>query len=127
MVEAKDFSADASPLEGTRSSVDSILPYTDKIFQMFGFFFPWKSIPYLKLSFIKLHVYVIIGYIKSKWQISPIHDDVIKWKHFPRYWPFVQGIPRLPLNSPHKGQRRAHYDVIVMHSVIGNHLASNVI
>ena len=23
-----------------------------------------------------------------------IHDDVIKWKHFPRYWPFVLGIPR---------------------------------
>ena len=21
-----------------------------------------------------------------------IHDDVIKWKHFPRYWPFVRGI-----------------------------------
>ena len=23
-----------------------------------------------------------------------IHDDVIKWKHFPRYWPFVRGIRR---------------------------------
>ena len=21
-----------------------------------------------------------------------VHCDVIKWKHFPRYWPFVQGI-----------------------------------
>ena len=21
-----------------------------------------------------------------------LHDDVIKWKHFPRYWPFVRGI-----------------------------------
>ena len=21
------------------------------------------------------------------------HDDVIKWKHFPRHWPFVRGIP----------------------------------
>ena len=21
-----------------------------------------------------------------------IHDDVIKWKHFPRYWPFVRGM-----------------------------------
>ena len=20
------------------------------------------------------------------------HDDVIKWKHFPRYWTFVRGI-----------------------------------
>ena len=23
-----------------------------------------------------------------------IQDDVIKWKHFPRYWPFVRGIHR---------------------------------
>ena len=75
-----------------------------------------------------------------------IHDDVIKWTHFPRYWPFVRGIHRSPVNSPHKGQRRgalmfslicvwingwvnnreagdlrryrAHYDVIVMICVI---------
>ena len=32
------------------------------------------------------------------------HDDVIKWKHFPRYWPFVWGIHRSPVNFPHKGQ-----------------------
>ena len=71
-----------------------------------------------------------------------VHDDVIKWKHFPRYRPFVRGIHRSPVNSPHKGQwrgalmfslicvwinvwvnnreagdlrrYRAHYDVIVM-------------
>ena len=70
------------------------------------------------------------------------HDDVINWKHFPRYWPFVRGIHRSPVNSPHKGQwrgalmfslicvwingwvnngetgdlrrHRPHYDVIVM-------------
>ena len=34
------------------------------------------------------------------------HDDVIKWKHFPRYWPFVRRIHRSPVNSPHKGQWR---------------------
>ena len=34
------------------------------------------------------------------------HDDVIKWKHFPRYWPFVRGIHRSPVNSSHKGQWR---------------------
>ena len=34
------------------------------------------------------------------------HDDVIKWKHFPRYWPFERGIHRLPANSPHKDQWR---------------------
>ena len=77
----------------------------------------------------------------SNLPIRPFHDDVIKWKHFPRYWPFVRGIHRSPVNSPHKGQwrvalvfslictwingwvnnreagdlrrHRAHYDVIV--------------
>ena len=34
------------------------------------------------------------------------HDDVIKWKYFPRYRPFVRGIHRSPANSPHKGQWR---------------------
>ena len=73
------------------------------------------------------------------------HDDVIKWKPFPRYWPFVRRIHRSPVNSPHKGQWRGalmfslicvwindwvnngeagdlrryhiHYDVTVMYSV----------
>ena len=34
------------------------------------------------------------------------HDDVIKWKHFPLHWPFVRGIHRSPVYSPHKGQWR---------------------
>ena len=34
------------------------------------------------------------------------HDDVIKSTHFPRYWPFVRGIHRSPVNSLHKGQWR---------------------
>ena len=37
---------------------------------------------------------------------NPYHDDVIKWKHFPRNWPFVRGIHRSPVNSPHIGQWR---------------------
>ena len=74
------------------------------------------------------------------------HDDVIKWKHFPRYWPLVREIHRSPVNFPHKGQWRGalmftlicarinswvnngeagdlrrhpgHYDVIVMSSIV---------
>ena len=42
------------------------------------------------------------------------HDDVIKWKHFPRYWPFVRGIHRSPVNSLHKGQWRG----VLMFSLI---------
>ena len=45
---------------------------------------------------------------ESRWRsqnrLWNIHDDVIKWKHFPRYSPFVRGIHRSPVNSPHKGQ-----------------------
>ena len=33
-------------------------------------------------------------------------DDAIKWKPFPCYWPFVRGIHRSPVDSPHKGQWR---------------------
>ena len=33
--------------------------------------------------------------------ILAFHDDVIKWKHFPHYWPFVRRIQRSPVNSPH--------------------------
>ena len=39
-------------------------------------------------------------------KFSAAQFDVIKWKHFPRYWPFVRGIHRSPVNSPHKGQWR---------------------
>ena len=39
----------------------------------------------------------------SGYHYNVIHDDAIKWKHFPRYWPFVRGIHRSPVNSPHKG------------------------
>ena len=42
-----------------------------------------------------------------KWALKIVyHDDIIKWKHFPRYWPFVRGIHRSPVNFPHKGQWR---------------------
>ena len=39
------------------------------------------------------------------------HCTVVSWwRHqmeaFPRYWPFVRGIHRWPVNSPHKGQWR---------------------
>ena len=34
------------------------------------------------------------------------HDDVIQWKHFPRYWPFVRGMHRSPMDSRHKAQWR---------------------
>ena len=81
----------------------------------------------------------------TKFPFHCFHDDVIKWKHFARNWPFVRGIHRSPVISPHKGQwrgalmfslicawindwvnnreagdsrhHRDHYDVIVMLSL----------
>ena len=81
---------------------------------------------------------------QHKQRIFRVHDDVIKW-HFPRYWPFVRGIHRSPMNSSHKGQwrgalmfslicdriniwinnreagdlrrKRSHYDVIIMYTM----------
>ena len=38
------------------------------------------------------------------WRV--FHDDIIKWKHFARYWPFVRGIQRSTVNAPHEGQWR---------------------
>ena len=39
-------------------------------------------------------------------QSENVHEDVIKWKHLPRYCPCVWGIHRSPVNSPNKGQWR---------------------
>ena len=46
---------------------------------------------------------VIFNQLKAKFMD---HADVIKCKHFPRYWPFVRKIHRTPVDSPHKGQWR---------------------
>ena len=57
-----------------------------------------KSSPVLVTQFIRC----VKGHQRVK--CAQTHDDVIKWKHFPCYWPFVRGIHRLPVNSQHKGQ-----------------------
>ena len=55
---------------------------------------------------IDIHVYFLsLNTEMTRGRQGP-HDDVIKWKHFPCYWPFVRGIHRSPVNSPHKGQWR---------------------
>ena len=41
---------------------------------------------------------------REYWSAWLYHDAIIKWKQFPQYWPFVQGIHWSPVNSPHKGQ-----------------------
>ena len=55
--------------------------------------------------------------VLSPSQTLCVYDDVIKRKHFPHYWPFVRGIHRSPVNSPHKGQWRGtdvFFDLILI-------------
>ena len=35
--------------------------------------------------------------------VAELQDDVMTWKRFRRCWPFVRGIHRSPVDSPHKG------------------------
>ena len=51
--------------------------------------------------------------------VNSFHDDVIKWKHLPRYWPFVRGIHRSPVNSSHKGQWRVAFENTIFHCDTG--------
>ena len=42
---------------------------------------------------------VILKNIQYPARSIEIHDDVIKWKHFPHHWPFVREIHWSPVNS----------------------------
>ena len=73
-------------------------------------FYPKTSSVLSKFMYDEVKVTLIILLFASYFSIDTSycisHDDVNKCKHFPRYWPFVQGILRSPVNSPHKGQSR---------------------
>ena len=121
-------------LTGDRyNSVRSLPPWPEMTFMLFGLYHLEET----KMLLFGSHPLEIFF---NK------HDDVIKWKHFRRYWPFVRGIHRSPVISPHTGQwRRAlmfslictwmngwvnnreagelrryrvHYDVIVMDNCV---------
>ena len=67
-------------------------------------------VPSLDMEMIALSTVImtwsnITWYGIRYWKLIHL-DDVMKWRHFPRYWPFVWGIHRSPVNSPHKGQWR---------------------
>ena len=67
------------------------------IYCMFSSFkFPYQMWHQLSID----HTYLVNAYHSC---LIFLHGDVIKWKHFPRYWDYVRGIHRSPVNSPHKG------------------------
>ena len=53
-----------------------------------------------------LNIFFVSASMASENSLFTPDDDVIKWKYFPRYWPFVRGIQRYAADSPHKGQWR---------------------
>ena len=66
----------------------------------------WKDVTRLESVVLSLYVAPILS-IRWRWlYICDFNDDVIKWKHFQRYWSFVRGVHWLPVNSLHKGQWR---------------------
>ena len=67
------------------------------------FYWPWQCVSnHTLLMMVAIYrqanpLLVIVAMCRQ----SPIvvddgnmHDDAIKWKHFPRYWPVVRGIHR---------------------------------
>ena len=72
----------------------------------------WKKISSVCLVTATVQFrYGMVNFLQSTLNVAFVtleQNDVIKWKHFPRYWlhVFVRGIYRSPVNSPHKGQWR---------------------
>ena len=58
-------------------------------------------------NYLDDHCFDLFPYgVQASIMIGSVDHDYVKWKYFPRYWPFVRGIHRSPLTSPHKGQWR---------------------
>ena len=61
----------------------------------------------------RYYKYKKMNFLCTSWRFI-LHDDVIKWKHFPRYWPFVRAYAPVSSDFPHKGQWRG----VLMFSLI---------
>ena len=61
------------------------------------------------ITYLEVHILAVIWCMKPTKIITYIllHDDVIKWKHFPWYRAICAG--NSPVNSPHKGQWRGAF------------------
>ena len=70
----------------------------------------WYIISFFGFIFTSWIFFIFFKYsctnIFHRRSLYTFHDDVIKWEHFPRNWPFVREIHRSPVNFPHKGQWR---------------------
>ena len=54
----------------------------------------WSRAQFIYHSCTLIWLFEATAHSIEKMETSQSHDDVIKWKHFPRNWPFVRGIHR---------------------------------
>ena len=59
----------------------------------------WDFMPSADTGMTIFRFHCLMGLV-----LEGLHDDVIIWKLFPRYCPFVKGIHQWPVESPYKGQ-----------------------
>ena len=72
---------------------------------------PHHGHTHLKLDYRVIITIVLICDCYQSATEGVIHDDVIKWKHFPRYWLCVRGIHWSQVNSPQKRPVTRSFDV----------------
>ena len=60
------------------------------------FIFTWHFTILLspRLSSFICIINCVLVWLIGNMYMNSVHNDVIKWKHFSRYWPFVRGIHR---------------------------------
>ena len=64
-----------------------------------------KCISFQRTMYSLLHYRSFVKWSRLL-HMDTTHADVIKWKLFPHYWPFVRGSHRSPVNPPHRGHSR---------------------
>ena len=80
-----------------------------QLFKMYDFhsFLVWE---HFFSSFCWKSVRQVGGNIASACEVNRSHDDVIKWKHFPRYWPLGGNSP-VSGEFPSKRPVRRFFDI----------------
>ena len=136
------FSKDVDSLDDQVRTLTIIL-----LFQLCAMCATIAAICYTTPWFTALAVILVCLFLSL--QVRRWHDDVSKWKHFPRYGPFMRGIHQPPVDSFHKDRwcgalvfslicvwtkswtrnrdmsdlrrHRAHYDLIVIALLMSRH------
>ena len=89
------FSASAKQFD---TFIQDVYAFLYKTFKVITFALVLECEPVYKLCVIYTTADIVFFETETAWiplcrwhfQIHFVHDDVIKWKHFPRYWPCVR-------------------------------------